>query len=146
MPVSLNWNLEAVADRETVCFIEATADDPLHGVVAGDRIMNPVTHALIWATISVDLPGITALNAGEFYARVNFVESLTGPFLIRAEVDGKRPEGHAAFITEAEVLAHVGLTCNVSPMARTPWLKKWSRELDISVSRFEQKRREAEAA
>ena len=144
--MALHCNLEDIADHEVVCFIEATADDPNHGVTKGDRLLNPVTEALIWATIAVDLPGITRENAGEFFARLRFTEQTDGPMLIRAEVDGERPKGYDAFITAREVIAHIGLTANVSPLSRAKWLSKFGRDLDRSVGTVEKLLREAETA
>jgi len=133
--VALHWDLTKVAD-EDVCWVEATQDDPNHGIVKGKKYMSPVTNTLIWATIAVDMPGITEANAAEFFARVRVWESLFGAFLIRAEVDGKRPKGAAAFITESEVREHIGLSVNVSYVPRTKWLKRISREMDDMVVRF----------
>jgi hypothetical protein len=135
--LALSWNVSDVVNHEDVCFIILTEDEPNHGLKAGDRVLNPVTNALIWSTISVDLPGITRDNAAEFYARLRFTEKFMGPFLIRAEVDGKRPEGPAAFITKDEVNAHVGLKCNVAPKSRAAWLKRWTHDLDAYVREFE---------
>jgi len=135
--LALSWNVSDVVNHEDVCFIILTEDDPNHGLVAGDRVLNPITNALIWSTISVDLPGITRDNAAEFYARLRFTERHQGPFLIRAEVDGKRPEGPAAYITKDEVLAHVGLKCNVAPKTRAAWLKRWSYDLDAYAREFD---------
>ena len=145
--MALRWNLEGIANHDEVCFYEATKADPNHGVEVGDRMMNPVTNALIWATIGVDLPGIPEGDAAEFFARLRFTEQVNGPMLIRAEgEDGKRPEGEAAFITEAEVYAHIGLVCNVSKLTRTKWLAKFNGDLDRYASRFETKRERAKAA
>jgi len=144
--LALTFDFTAIEDSENVCFIEAPCDIPMDGISKGDRMMNPVTNTLIWSTIAVDLPGITAENCGEFFARLRFVERLDGAFLIRAEVDGKRPEGAAAFITEEEVLAHVGLKCNVSPKTRAQWLKRFTHDLDRSAFRFETKRQELKKA
>lgn len=133
--MALRWDLSKIQD-EDVCWVEATQDDPNHGVVAGKKYMSPVTNALIWSTIAVDLGAITEANAGEFFARVRMWESVYGPFLIRAEVDGKRPEGAAAFITESEVRSHIGLSVNVVDVPRAKWLKRFSREMDDMVVRF----------
>ena len=143
--MSLNWNLEKVKDQD-ICWVEATQDDPNHGIVAGEKYMSPVTNSLIWSTIAVDLPGITEANASEFFARIRIWETLFGAFLVRAEVDGKRPEGTAAFITEDEVIAHIGLTCNVSPVSRAKWLKRIDREMDSIAVRFDRKREALVAA
>jgi hypothetical protein len=138
--MALRWSLESIKDSEDICWVEATEDNPNHGIVAGEKYLSPVTNALIWSTIAVDLGEITETNAGEFFARIRIWETLFGAFLIRAEVDGKRPEGAAAFITETEVSDHIGLSCNVSPVSRTKWLKKVSREMDDMVVRFDRKR------
>jgi len=135
--MSLRWDLSKVKDHDSVCFFEAPEDDPLHGVSKGDRVIHPVTNVLIWATIAVDLPGITKENAGEFFARLRLTEKIDGPFLIRAEVDGVRPTGDAAFVTPEEVVAHIGLKCNVTPKPRMQWLKKFGTDLDRSVRRVE---------
>ena len=140
--MALNYDLSKIKDFESVCFLEAPADEPTRGITKGDRIINPVTEALIFATIGVDLGTITEANAAEFFARLRFTERLDGPMLIRAEVDGKRPEGFAAFVTEDEVLAHIGLSCNVTPKSRSAWLKKFSRDLDRIVSGFQRKQEE----
>ena len=131
--MSLNWTLDKIADWETVCYMEAPCDIPSQFVAKGDRMLNPVTNALIWATMAVDLPGITRENAAEFFARLRFTERLDGPMLIRAEVDGKRPEGYAAFLTPEEVVAHIGLTANVTAKSRAQWLKRFSMDLDRAL-------------
>jgi len=135
--VSLNWTLDQIADWETVCYMEAPCDIPSQFVAKGDRMLNPLTNALIWATMGVGLPGITRENAAEFWARLRFIERLDGAHLIRAEVDGKRPEGYAAFITPEEVVAHIGLTANVTRESRTQWLKRFSNDLDRSLPQVE---------
>jgi hypothetical protein len=140
--MALRWNLEGIVDADSVCWITAPEDIPMHGVKAGEQVMNPVTNVLIWATIGVDLGSITEKNAAEFFARLRFTERLDGPFLIRAEVDGVRPEGEAAFVTEEEVAAHIGLSCNVVDKSRTQWLKRFTNDLDRLASRFDSKRAE----
>jgi hypothetical protein len=135
--MALSWDVSDVKNHDSVCFFWAPEDDPSHGVSKGDRLLNPVTNMLIWATISVDLPGITKQNAGEFFARLRLTEKIDGPFLIRAEVDGVRPKGEAAFVTPEEVVAHIGLKCNVTPKSRTAWLKKFGTDLDRSAQRVE---------
>lgn len=143
--MALTWDLSEVANYEEVCFYEAEYDDPNGGYVKGDKLLHPVTNALIWACMAVDLPGITEENAPEFFARLRFTEELSGAFLIRAEVDGVRPSGKDAFFTPEEVLAHVGLKANVSKMARAAWLKKFGHDLNRFASSFERKRDELRA-
>lgn len=142
--MSLNWTVGDIADYENICYMIAPCDIPSQGITEGDRMLNPITNALIWSTIAVDLPGITRGNAAEFFARLRFTERLDGPFLIRAEVDGKRPEGTAAFITEEEVIAHIGLTANVTAKSRTAWLRRFTNDLDRLATSFDRKLAEAD--
>lgn len=145
--MALHYDLTKIKDSDSVCFLVAPADEPTRGITKGDRIINPLTEVLIWATIAVDLGQITAENAGEFFARLRFTERLDGPFLIRAVgEDGKRPEGAAAFITEDEVLAHVGLSCNVTPRSRSAWLKKFDSDINRLAQGFRRKQDAAKAA
>ena len=145
--MSLNWTVGQIADWESVCYMIAPCDIPTQGITEGDRMLNPVTNALIWSTISVDLPGITRENVGEFFARLRTIEQISGPFLIRAEgPDGKRPEGEDAFLTVDEVIDHIGLTANVTPKSRSAWLKKLSRDLDGHVARVERRMNENASA
>lgn len=141
--MSLNWTVSKVTDWESVCYMEAPCDIPSQFIKQGDRMLNPVTESLIWATISVDLPGITRENATEFYARLRFMERMDGARLIRAEVDGVRPEGEAAFITLDEILDHIGLTANVIAKSRTAWLNglkhSFDRDLDSLKAAAERK-------
>jgi hypothetical protein len=137
--MSLNWSVEAVQDYETVCKITVDHDDPSGRYVAGDKLWNPVTEALVWSCVAVGLRGITESNAGEFFARVRLVEQTEGPMLVRA-VDpetGERPSGAKAFITEAEVLAHVGLSTNVTNETRSQFMKRISQRVDSLVAHFD---------
>jgi hypothetical protein len=136
--VSLNWDVSNIQNHDEVCFFYAPDDDPNHGVSKGDRLLNPVTNSLIWATIAVGIGDLSEVNAAEFFARLRLIERLDGPFLIRA-VDpetGRRPEGPGAFITTDEVRAHIGLTTNVSFESRTRWLNRVKHDLDRSVDRY----------
>lgn len=131
--MALRWDLSNIRDWENVCRITATYDEPHSGIKVGDRITSPVTTALIWLCVAVDLPGITEENAPEFFARTRLTEQMHGQQLIRAEVDGKRPEGEKAFITMDEVIAHIGLSVNVTTKVRSSWLKKVSSEMDTDA-------------
>lgn len=104
--MSLNWNVEQIENYESVCWVGE----------GDDRHMNPVTHALIFATLSVGLGSITDSNAAEFYARLNIVEKLQGPFVVMG--------GEGVSITPQEVKAHIGLTCNVGNETRAQWARR----------------------
>jgi hypothetical protein len=101
--MSLNWNIEQVKDNKQVCWLE-------------DGQMNPVTHTLIYSTISVGLGSITDKNLDEFVARFRIIEKLHGPLIWR---DGKE-----SLLTDEEITAHVGLYCNVSNETRAQWARR----------------------
>ena len=57
--MALTWDTTNVLDYEDVCFKEAEADNDWHGVKKGDRILNPVTNALIWHSLNTGIGTIT---------------------------------------------------------------------------------------
>jgi hypothetical protein len=108
--MSLDWQVDGIANYESVCWIP-TGEVDSEGEPR--KWLNPVTEALIWATISVGIGEITAANAQEFYARLSTYERTTGAaFLRQPNDDGSVSDYH---ITPADILAHVGLRTNVFP-------------------------------
>jgi hypothetical protein len=121
--MSLNWNAQAVP--EDVRTIVATVDEPMHGIKAGDRIMSPITHTLIWATMAVGIGVIDDETAPEFYARLNLLTKL-GLYGEVNEFDAEGKWTGERAITREEVDAHKGLTTNVFPMeTRASFVKRW---------------------
>ena len=97
-----NWHfphsagpLEALADTNRELYIER---------------LNPVTEALIMATMGVELGSITEANHLEFYIRIVCLERARGSLLKTINSAGEPQERH---ITLEEVKAHIGLVCNV---------------------------------
>lgn len=101
--------------------IERCAEPP--EVLRGEGREFYITETLIWATIAVDLPGITEDNAAEFYARYHTWEQLFGPMT--------RLDGKDYFITPQDVQRRIGLSANVSRQPRAKWLKRIA---DIALS------------
>lgn len=108
--MSLDWNLRGIANHETLCWVDS-------GEKREDgkprMTMNGVTHALIWATIFVDIGHITEKNAAEFYARMMFFTALRGPFM-----------SGDAMPTAADVKAHIGLRTNVADKTTAQFTKR----------------------
>lgn len=67
-------------------------------------------------TIAVDIGRIDTITIDEWYARYQILRKLGINFF----VDG---EGNDVEITYADLLAHIGLTTNVSHQTRLQWLK-----------------------
>lgn len=105
--MSLNWNIDRIANFETVCL--NTAED-------GTRTLRPATEGLIWATMLVGLNGITEKNAPQFYARLSVWESLNGA--IRSNATQSQP------YTVEEVRAHIGLGTNATIETDAKWGKR----------------------
>ena len=106
----LTWNVENIINYKTVCWIE-TGEQREDGTPK--TRLNPVTEALIWNSIAIDIGEITHDNASEVYARTRIMEQINGPLMIR--------DGKPSPITTEEIEAHVGLTVNVSFKSRKEW-------------------------
>jgi hypothetical protein len=104
--MSLNWDISKIADFENVCTITLEKDDPNRGA-AGTKVMNPITNALIWATMTIGVAEITEKTIDTFFERLRLVETLYGSMLTTSTGD--------RIITRAEVEQHMGLRTNAVP-------------------------------
>jgi len=132
--MSLNWNVEKV---ERDCYIKIIPEMEVPGYMASNdgKLLDPVTEALIWATMTVGLGQITKTNAVEFLARWYWVEQLSGrgrPTAARwvptriPPPTRKDPSGswQQEVITIKDVLDHVGLSTNVSKEPLHTWRRR----------------------
>ncbi|RPH69119.1 hypothetical protein EHM76_07310 [bacterium] len=117
--MALTYELGKIANWDEVCNIVAVADEPMRGIKAGDRVQNPVTTSLIYATMAVGLGEITEENCEQFYGRLAVYEKLFGAFMYR-------PQGHEGpeALTAEEVIQHIGLRTNVGPETDAKWAKR----------------------
>lgn len=104
--MALNFDVLNVKDFKTVCS---------HPIEKGK--WHPVTNALIWKTLQVDLGDINDRNVDEWWYRVRLLQLLEGPEL-------QFNEGPPAYLTYRDIKMHVGLRTNVTTRARTYWLKR----------------------
>lgn len=109
--MSLNYDLGNIANYEEVCFTGKP----------DQREMSPVTHALIFATMSVDIGRITEKNYLEFYSRAKFVAALFGSTLYETDEQGKCRERN---FTIEEIRAHIGLRTNVIDKTRATFVRR----------------------
>jgi hypothetical protein len=115
--MSLNWNIERIANHKEVCWIaDPKPDNP------DNARLNPVTETLIFATITVGLGSITEKNVSEFAARFRIAERLDGPFLYKAGEDGNRVDW---LLSDEDFIAHIGLYTNVSNETRAAWAARY---------------------
>jgi hypothetical protein len=136
--MSLNWNVENVEDYKTRCYTEATVDQPMRGITKGDTILNPVTDALIWISLSVGLGSISEKNWRKWYARAHAVEKLGNTFLWEMK-DGERVERP---LTVEDVRSHIGLSTNVHRETDAQWRKRvlqgWVDDFEGMAKRIEE--------
>lgn len=127
--MSLNWNVEKV---ERDCYIKVTPEMQVPGYMTSEgKLLDPVTEALIWATMSISIGQITEANAVEFLARWYWVEQLSGrgrPTAgrwVSTRIPGE-PSGswQQEIITIKDVLDHVGLYTNVSKEPIAAWRRR----------------------
>jgi hypothetical protein len=95
--MSLNWDLSKIKDQETLCWVG----------VADDAPMNPITEALIFASIAIGTPMITAENVAEAYTRLSMWQDVVGALVVDVG-------GADRFVTPDDVRAHIGLKTNAS--------------------------------
>lgn len=114
--MALNYRLTNIKGWEELCYTVATEDMNNFFVYAkkGEKIIQPITNALIFATLAVGMGEITEENYHEFWARVAAWEGVGGAFLI----------GHR--ITLLDVKAHIGLWTNATfkKETNTAFMKK----------------------
>lgn len=111
--MSLDWSITDVKNWESISMKEE------NGIEATK------THALVWATLSVDLPGITAKNAEEFFWRIKVLEQKQGPFIWRYKGEGEAATEREAYeFTREDIERRVGLSTNVSTKPRTAWVSR----------------------
>lgn len=111
--MSLNYELGKIKDWETVTKITSEYNSPADGIKIGDKIMNPVTSALIFGCISVGIGEITEANVEEWYCRFEINERVMGRSI--RYMDATKPD---RVITYDEVKAHIGLRTNVFPKVK----------------------------
>ena len=120
--MALNWNAQALTDAG---FNIWTTPAPPEN----DQYLNPVTDALIWATLIV---GCDGRRIDTFIQRVREYEIARGPIIIPPK-DAEaalarnyiRADSFASdgYISKAELLRHKGLVTNVTFKTDAQWAK-----------------------
>jgi hypothetical protein len=106
--MALDYDFGGIA-KETRTVVAAW-DEPFNGIKKGDLLINPVSKAIVFATMSVGIGEITEANYAEFYKRLRFYEALFGHVLSFGEGPLK-----GARITVQDIKDHIGLRTNVFP-------------------------------
>jgi hypothetical protein len=117
--MALNWDTRDIKNHKEVCWVGE----------GEDRRLNPVTDALIWYTLALDIGDLSEANLNEFVFRMRTYDRLFRPLLSDANGDDRK-------LTYAEVKAHVGLSTNVSKVARNSWMKRMVENLSRETARL----------
>lgn len=98
--MSLNYQLTNIRDWQEL---------------TGDEGVKPVTQALIFATMAVGMGQITEANAHKFAVRLEVVQRVDGPYMVR--------DGKPSPLTVADVQRHIGLGTNASTLTDAQFRK-----------------------
>lgn len=121
--MSLNWSIEDVKDYKNVCWL----DDP-ENPGSEDRILNPITDALIWHTMAVGIGQITEDTVEEFYNRSRLYTQFFGGFVRSYNEETEKYESRP--FTATEINDHIGLSTNVSYESPSEWRNRiWKFEI-----------------
>ena len=102
--MSLDWKIDTIENYLEVCWVP----DPKR---PGKKTLNPVTDALIWTTMAVDIGQITEENHEKWFKRL-----LAWELAVHGErYEVWHPDGSVRPITLEDVHQHVGLRTNVFP-------------------------------
>ena len=83
---------------------------------------HPVTHYLMFSTMTVGMGEITKQNAPEFFRRIAIIQKIFGPATsYRDPLDGSLVD---IYLTQEDINNHIGLKTNVSTMSKTEFNKK----------------------
>ena len=118
--MSLSWDITKVEDYKSKCWIEVEGEE--------HKQLNPVTDALIWACMAVDMQQITAKNAEEFYTRYLM-------FNRACVVEGG--------LTLEDVKAHIGMWTNVTTRTKAQFHKRVAEIMRDSAERYVSYERES---
>ena len=102
--MSLSWDITKVEDYKSKCWIEVEGEE--------HKQLNPVTDAIIWACMAVDMQQITAKNAEEFYTR----------YLMFSRAIGR--DERERWLTLEDIEAHVGMWTNVTTRTKAQFHKR----------------------
>lgn len=125
--MSLNYSIKKVTNFKKVCYVlnpEIPKDERTESY--GFKL-NPITEAIIWLTMSVDINEITEKNYHEFYWRVRFIDKFKGIKMLNATDKANRI--HTFNPNLKQIKAHIGLSTNASNYTRAEFMKRMQVDL-----------------
>lgn len=137
--MSLDWNIDSINNWDNSCYVSVAPEEDFYDRINVKRsrswyfdkdktdikkCMNPITDALIYMTMTIDLGSITEDNIAEWQFRIWLIENLEGEALTVSRWDGNNGAWKDCKITKYDLRTHVGLSTNVSNLSRSAWIKK----------------------
>lgn len=130
--MSLDYNFTGIKNFKEVVWLKfddsVTDKEIRHRIMQGATVIeedrmyqNPITEAILWATIEVGIGQITEANYIEFWMRMAMVDGMRGGRIIVTDDKGDMTK---ISITLEEVKQHIGLRTNVSKETTTKWYNK----------------------
>lgn len=126
--MSLDWSIERVQDFESRCW----RPSPMAEDKSKNRVVLEVdTEALVWAAMMIDVGSIRRTNIDEWHFRIEYLKRLEIEW--HSIWDGKK--SIPTYPTYDQIADHIGLSTNVSTVARQKWIKRIARGLEREVER-----------
>jgi len=120
--MSLDWNIGNIKDYTTVCWVNE----------GEERLLNPITNAIIWTTLVVDIGKITKQNIDEWIWRLAYQSQLDKGKLVYENNKYRDP-------SRKELEDHINLSTNVTTLTRRQFVGKMQsilkRNADAAVTR-----------
>ena len=113
--MSLDYNLGQIKNYKEICYSEPDKE--------GFVELHPVTHAIIWTCIAVELNGVKEDNIDEWVFRQEFLTRL-----------GKGNFFNKRNLSREELMSHIGLSTNVSTTSRLQFLRNQVKRLEIEIN------------
>lgn len=107
--MSLDFDVSQVKDHAKVTTSPYVVNDK--------KKWHPVTNALIWKSMDVDLGSITEKNVDEWWFRIRMLQLFDG-----AEIGFN--DDTEAFLTKDDIKMHIGLHTNVVTKSRFAWMQR----------------------
>lgn len=153
--MSLNWDLSRIENFREVCYEPDLDDDGNPELDADGKPLSrlkPLTHAIILATMYLDVGEITEANWEEVAWRIRLWSATTGDHMLLQTIEDDDGHEHTESYdpSDEEVRMHVGLKVNVCTETMTKFMGKlrkiWKREAATRKARRQRAERQAEQA
>tara|TARA_Y100000310_G_scaffold183473_1_gene183623 strand:+ start:2438 stop:2920 length:483 start_codon:yes stop_codon:yes gene_type:complete len=93
---------------------------------------HPVTEVLVWSLIGIGMSSITSDNVDEVYTRLEMYGHVYGNEVLR------NSEGVGRGLTYEEVVKHIGMTTNATPLTKVKFKNRISERIrEIATNRTE---------